>query len=313
MPRYTLIIPHHNIPTLLDRLLQTVPRRDDMQVIVVDDCSTEQLDQLEEVKNKYPWVEWYSTDTNGGGGKARNVGLEHAIGDYLIFADADDYFLPAFDNLLNEYKDREFDILYFSAYKVHPSKKELRESFTSEIINEVSESNDIGYIRYYLAHPWCKIINKSVVEKNHIKFQECRVGNDMMFSVQVESNSSKIYLSKEYVYVYIIREESTFNPFNKEKMLTLFQNELKIYDYFKRKEINYSSYTNDNIIIYTLRFIITLNVKYYKEVRNVIRTSDVSYYDFMKLVYRYILHKVIFYNRWNVSRRIKVRNLLQKL
>lgn len=41
---YSLIIPHFNIPKLLRRLLSTVPKREDLQVIIVDDCSTKELD-----------------------------------------------------------------------------------------------------------------------------------------------------------------------------------------------------------------------------------------------------------------------------
>lgn len=82
MYTYTLIIPHYNIPYLLQRLLKTVPQRIDLQVIIVDDCSTKDLDKLNQLKIDFKEIEWYSTGTNGGGGKARNVGLSHAKGQY---------------------------------------------------------------------------------------------------------------------------------------------------------------------------------------------------------------------------------------
>ena len=34
---YTFIIPHHNCPDLLDRCLSSIPQRDDIQIVVVDD------------------------------------------------------------------------------------------------------------------------------------------------------------------------------------------------------------------------------------------------------------------------------------
>ena len=99
--KYSLIIPHFNIPDLLGRLLLTIPQRNELQVIVVDDVSTKEIDKLEKLKSKYSWIEWYSTETNGGGGKARNVGLSHASGEYIIFADADDFFLPDLNEVLD--------------------------------------------------------------------------------------------------------------------------------------------------------------------------------------------------------------------
>jgi glycosyltransferase involved in cell wall biosynthesis len=40
---YTIIIPHKNIPHLLQRCLDSIPRRNDLQIIVVDDNSDEDI------------------------------------------------------------------------------------------------------------------------------------------------------------------------------------------------------------------------------------------------------------------------------
>lgn len=45
----TIIIPHHNIPDLLRKLLASIPKRNSIQMIVVDDHSTEYVDQLNAV------------------------------------------------------------------------------------------------------------------------------------------------------------------------------------------------------------------------------------------------------------------------
>lgn len=36
---YTIIIPHYNIPSLLERCISSIPQRNDIQIIVIDDCS----------------------------------------------------------------------------------------------------------------------------------------------------------------------------------------------------------------------------------------------------------------------------------
>ncbi len=46
---FSIIIPHHNIPDLLGRCLRSIPERDDIQVIVVDDNSTDADTYLERV------------------------------------------------------------------------------------------------------------------------------------------------------------------------------------------------------------------------------------------------------------------------
>ncbi len=43
MINFTVIIPHKNLPLLLDRLINSIPIRDDLEIIVVDDGSDEDV------------------------------------------------------------------------------------------------------------------------------------------------------------------------------------------------------------------------------------------------------------------------------
>ena len=51
---YSIVIPHYNAPTLLARMLSSIPERDDIQIIVVDDGSTN------ETKKKISLMCWTS-------------------------------------------------------------------------------------------------------------------------------------------------------------------------------------------------------------------------------------------------------------
>ena len=98
MIRLSIIIPHYNSADLLDKLLSTIPNVQEVQVIVVDDFSTQGLDELEECKQRYinTNVEFYTNECKKSAGGARNTGLSYAKGQWLLFADADDYFLQDF-------------------------------------------------------------------------------------------------------------------------------------------------------------------------------------------------------------------------
>lgn len=70
MINYSIIIPHKNIPHLLVRCLDSIPQKDDVQIIVIDDNSniTEQNEvSLYALPEKYPYVEfiWGKTRTAG--------------------------------------------------------------------------------------------------------------------------------------------------------------------------------------------------------------------------------------------------------
>jgi glycosyltransferase involved in cell wall biosynthesis len=66
----------------------SIPRRKDIQIIAVDDNSDENKVDF----SKFPWlddkhVEVYIKEEGKGAGYARNVGMEHANGKRLLFAD----------------------------------------------------------------------------------------------------------------------------------------------------------------------------------------------------------------------------------
>ena len=111
----TIIIPNRNILDLLSRCLDSLPRRKDIQIIVVDDAS----EISQEAFAGYPglddpFVEVVFCSDAKGAGHARNVGLAKAKGNWLMFVDSDDFLLPSALSLIDKYADSDSDIVYFN-------------------------------------------------------------------------------------------------------------------------------------------------------------------------------------------------------
>ena len=92
----TVIIPTFNrrewIGECLDSVLgQTHPN---IEIIVVDDCSTDDTVAWLKEQNKYERVRLHVQEKNGGASVARNTGIEIAAGDLVVFIDSDDMLLP---------------------------------------------------------------------------------------------------------------------------------------------------------------------------------------------------------------------------
>lgn len=101
---FSIIIPTKNIPDLLQRCLESIPQRSDIEIIVVDDNSDR---EIVDVKN-YPGtnnqqVKIIFLPESKGAGYARNIGLTIAKGKWILFADSDDYFSEKFSDILDRY------------------------------------------------------------------------------------------------------------------------------------------------------------------------------------------------------------------
>lgn len=217
MINYSVIVPHYNTPELLGRCLRSIPERDDIQVIVVDDNSPgndDFLEQIPELSRKN--VEFYVTKDGLGAGHARNIGLMHAKGLWLVFADSDDFFVDDFSTYLDKYVTDNHDIIYFNA----KSCDCYNTSFIYEIdkLRLYRETLNELYIRVCYSEPWGKFIKRSLVEEYDIHFQETKSHNDLLFSVKTGLKAKSVFIIDKPIYWYVIREGSIANPSGRESL-----------------------------------------------------------------------------------------------
>ena len=100
---YSIIIPHKNCPDLLNRCLGSIPLRDDIHIIIVDDNSDN--DKKPQYDRNNMEIIFLDAEHSRGAGHARNVGLNRAKGKWLLFADADDYYCEHGFEILDKYLD----------------------------------------------------------------------------------------------------------------------------------------------------------------------------------------------------------------
>lgn len=209
--RYSIIVPHYNIPLLLKRCLYSIPKRDDLQIIVVDDKSTdENINKLKNLELLFPYVSFIYSEINGGGGKARNVGLKYARGAYVLFADADDFFNYCINDILDEYKDKTYDVVFFNASFIDTETylPTMRGTTLKWVVEEYKRTSDMNLFRYVSGEPWSKLIKKELITNNNIEFEESIIHNDTKFSYLVGFYAETVRFDNKALYCLADRSES---------------------------------------------------------------------------------------------------------
>lgn len=115
LPMISVIVPAYNAEGTLPRLLRSILEQtfSDFEVIVVDDGSSDATEEaFYKVAGSDSRFRLISLGQNQGVSNARNVGIDHAQGDFLYFCDADDRVLPkAFEELVAAGSDADVALL----------------------------------------------------------------------------------------------------------------------------------------------------------------------------------------------------------
>ena len=225
MPDVSVIVPVYNIKNLLPRCVASLRAQtwQNFEVWLVDDGSTDGSGALcdeyaaEDVRIHVLHKE------NGGQGSARDLGLDHAQGEYICYVDSDDEVLPELlENTLRAAREADADVVVYGYYKQFldgegnalqrsgPNLPALSGAYTYE---EFWQNFRKGK---YESVPWVRLCRRDYLQKYHIRFTSLRVGEDAHFLTQLlDSPFRRIIYDRSAYYVYNIRPASTMTSFQK--------------------------------------------------------------------------------------------------
>lgn len=247
--KYTVIVPHYDDFCRLRRLLDSIPlHRHDMQVIVIDDCSSDKA-ALDKLKTDFEAVTWLTTGTNGGAGKARNIGLGAAAGTFLLFADSDDEFTSnAFNTLDKELLDND-ELCYFLAKAIQESDKtpSVRANrYNSLCMNYLKARDNKALSDLKASHtvPWAKVYKLDAIKRTGIKFEETQHYNDVKFNVLNSFKLNNVRVCPEVIYKVYRRPGSLTSKKSKKAFLNRLQVYARLSHRLNKEEISYKFSAN---------------------------------------------------------------------
>lgn len=289
---FSIIIPHRNIPDLLERLINSIPVRDDLEIIVVDDHSDSDKVDIEhfpckERKN----LRLVLNNECHGAGYARNCALPLAKGKWVLFADSDDFFNSGFNEFLNEYTDSDADIVYFNANSVDTDTYEPsnRVDHLHVFINEYKRDKVRGELimRYLFTEPWCKMVKRELIKNNCIKFEETSIRNDVRYSYLVGHYAGKIIVDERQLYCVTTRQNSVSRGMGYQASM----DELKVFAGWKKFFIDHHiplELPKFDLCAYNFTRNLWKDNHLFRDEYRVLRDAGLSHVYIFKLIFYYI-------------------------
>lgn len=223
MPKLSVMIPVYNVEAYLRKCLDSViyPELGDYEIVLVNDGSTDSsYDICREYAARYPQLIRLISTENGGLGKARDVGIDAAQGEYIIFVDSDDY-LSA--NALPEMMDalgQDFEMCIFDIRSVNEDGKLLKYipgcqrdgEFTLESYPE---------LLFDMPSAWNKIYRRSLFTENSIYYPSRVWFEDMYVTPHLYAKAGKLLAIHKPWYNYLQRAGSITNSKNTQRNLEI--------------------------------------------------------------------------------------------
>lgn len=241
---YSFVIPHHNTPDLLCRLIDSIPMREDIEVIVVDDNSDE--DKKASICRSDVRTIFIDKTDSRGAGRARNVGMDATKGKWLLFADADDFYKPGFIDVLDEYKDDDIEMLFYNIDSVDSnSMLPSNRAYPHQKIIAAYDGTQktIDNLLFFGFGPWRRMLCSDYIKKHGFRFEEIPKGNDLLFSLLVSYFANKWKVDTRILYTLTYTEGSiTYSKLTKSKCLAhlnLLRRRAKLYSFMGHPEWNF--------------------------------------------------------------------------
>jgi glycosyltransferase involved in cell wall biosynthesis len=267
-----------------------------LEIICVNDCSTDKsLEILEEYAAKDRRIKIITNAQNSGLGVTRNVGMDAAHGEYILFIDSDDWLdLTTCEKLISKAKENDYDVVFYSAYKVNGDEKKEWKQFC-DVAYPLSVEDRKALLRKTRPHTWSKLWKLEFIMKKGIRFPDFRKSQDQKPHWMVCLLAEKVAFERECLYYYRTHTAQVIQCTDKRLILAVdVYNDIE--EYLKREKVYYlykKEFLQKKFEHYDYVFF-NINVQFRTELLKKIRISPSDMF-FLLTQYRPFKHGVFLF------------------
>lgn len=259
MPKLSIIIPFNNGKKYLYNCLENLKNIafEDYEIILIDDFSQ---DDSEKIAQLYKNIKYYYTkEKTLGVGNARNLGIEKASGNYIMFVDVDDSIEKDLLKKIQPYMKKDVEMI---KYKMKIINKKMEKKYINgplfNCLNGEKAFNELCFQDNYLDSPCLYVIKKELFERTGLKFEKNVYHEDFGLIPLLILNAKSVVSTDVYGYNYFQSENSIIRNDDYSKKIKKIYDKLFLFDelYKKIEFMNLEKCTEQNLLEYYTNSII---------------------------------------------------------
>lgn len=257
----TVIIPVYNGENYIENCLRSVMDQTfhDLQIIVVDDGSKDGTFEIcKNLAESDKRIQILKIE-NSGVSHARNIGIDHAKGEYIQFVDGDDTILKDATEILVHTIDVKYTDLVVCGYtKILPeikigNPKMEKKGYYKRNDYLINTLKDPGH--HYYGVVWNKLYKRQILVDNNIRFiEKACLGEDFIFNLDYMKNIKDVFVIKDRLYNYNCIKQGSLSRYEKNIEMCLMEldnrhiifntykktfKSLELYDKYKKRVKQY--------------------------------------------------------------------------
>ena len=214
MNRLSIIIPMWNAERYIERCVNSCYRQglaeEDFEILIANDGSTDGcVDIVKRLQSEHSNILLFSQE-NAGAGMARNLGLNHATGRYVMFVDSDDYLNPdTLKPILGLAEDNDLDLCRYDMRVINlDTSKQITDS--DPVPKRIVLTGDelLGNVVIPFGSVCSSIYKLVFMNEHNLRFSGQTSSEDVAFNLLILPHTKRIMYSGICAYTYEIRTGS---------------------------------------------------------------------------------------------------------
>lgn len=238
--KVSFILPIYNVEKYLSECVESILAQtySDFEILLVDDGSPDNCPALCD--------EWARKDNrikalhkpNGGLSDARNFGLEHAQGDYVVFVDSDDFWvnndcLEQLMNIVDAHPDCDFIGFNCSYYYSDTKTYKKWVAYDDSLIEPTDKDTVVRLLVASGTFPMSaclKVLKRESLSNMGLRFIKGTIAEDIPWFIDLLDGSKKCMFVNQYIYAYRQNVAGSItasgNPKSTSDLFTIVKNEV---------------------------------------------------------------------------------------